>query len=44
MEDLLEFKNFIRLSAVDEEDLLCLVGHNIQKQYTVLVQPIAASE
>lgn len=44
IEDSLQFRNFIRMSAVELEDLLCLVGPKIQKQDTVFRESIQASE
>ena len=44
IEDSQQFRNFIRMSAVELEDLLCLVGPKIQKQDTVFRESIQASE
>lgn len=44
IEDAQQFRNFIRMSAIDLEKLLCLVGGKIQKQDTHLRASIPASE
>ena len=40
MEDPQQFRNFIRMSAVELEQVLCLIGHKIQKQNTTLRESI----
>nr|XP_022905462.1 uncharacterized protein LOC111417424 isoform X1 [Onthophagus taurus] len=44
IEDSQQFRNFIRMSSTELEDLLFIVGPKIQKQDTVLRELISASE
>ncbi|KAJ8942305.1 hypothetical protein NQ314_010101 [Rhamnusium bicolor] len=44
IEDAQQFKNFIRMSALDFEELLTKVGREIEKQDTHLRASISASE
>lgn len=43
IEDSQQFRNFIRMSAVELEELLSLVGAKIQKKDTILRESISAS-